>query len=85
MEHDVVRGYAQSAGSQSVALLLHAKLTQDVDELLAAGNVDAPDERADILEVVFAIAADLGLEPIQLEKPREARAAERGRFTERIV
>ena len=42
--------------------------------MLAADNVDAPDERADALEVVFAIAADLSLEPIQLEKLREAKA-----------
>jgi hypothetical protein len=48
-------------------------------------NVDAPGERADALEVVLAIAADLGLDLIQLEKLREAKAAGRRWFTERVV
>lgn len=39
----------------------------------------------DVLEVVYALAADLGIGPDQLEKIREAEANERGGFAERIV
>jgi predicted house-cleaning noncanonical NTP pyrophosphatase (MazG superfamily) len=59
--------------------LLRVKLTEAVEGLLAADNVDAPGERADAIEVVLAIAADLGLDLIQLEKLREAKAAGRRR------
>jgi predicted house-cleaning noncanonical NTP pyrophosphatase (MazG superfamily) len=40
---------------------------------------------ADVLEVVLALAADLGRDTGGLERLRSAKAAERGSFTERIV
>ena len=65
--------------------LLRAKLTQEVGEVLAADDADAPEELADVLEVVLALAADLGLDASQLERLRMAKAAERGGFANRIV
>ncbi|GAA3123030.1 hypothetical protein GCM10020254_82680 [Streptomyces goshikiensis] len=44
-----------------------------------------PEELADVLEVAFALAADLGVDPTQLEKIRAAKAEQRGGFAERIV
>jgi predicted house-cleaning noncanonical NTP pyrophosphatase (MazG superfamily) len=38
-----------------------------------------------VLEVVRALAADLGVDADQLEKIREAKAGERGGFADRIV
>jgi predicted house-cleaning noncanonical NTP pyrophosphatase (MazG superfamily) len=62
--------------------LLRAKLTEEVDEFLAS---DDPAELADVLEVVFALAAQLGVDRDTLERHRESKAAERGGFAGRTV
>ncbi|MBI1759042.1 MAG: nucleoside triphosphate pyrophosphohydrolase [Actinobacteria bacterium] len=62
--------------------LLRAKLVEEVDEFLAA---DDPGELADVLEVLLALASDLGVDRDQLEKLRAAKAFERGGFGDRIV
>jgi predicted house-cleaning noncanonical NTP pyrophosphatase (MazG superfamily) len=64
---------------------LREKLAEEVDEFLTADDKDAPEELADVLEVVYALAADLGISQTQLEKVREDKAATRGAFAERIV
>ncbi|MFE5608469.1 nucleoside triphosphate pyrophosphohydrolase [Streptomyces sp. NPDC056540] len=64
---------------------LRAKLAEEVAEYMAADETDAPEELADVLEVAFALAADLGVDPAQLEKIRASKAKERGGFSERIV
>jgi predicted house-cleaning noncanonical NTP pyrophosphatase (MazG superfamily) len=43
------------------------------------------EEVADVLEVVRALAADLGVDVDQLEKIRQTKASERGGFADRIV
>ena len=60
--------------------LLRDKLAEEVEEFLESD--DDPDELADVLEVLVALAAHLGLD---LEKLRAAKALERGGFTDRIV
>lgn len=65
--------------------LLRAKLVEEVDEVLAADDREAPEELADVLEVVLAFAADLGLDASQLEEIRVAKAEERGGFAGRII
>lgn len=65
--------------------LLRAKLIEEVNEVLAADDKDAPEELADVFEVVLALASDHGLDADQLEKLRMVKAEERGGFTERIV
>lgn len=65
--------------------LLRAKLREEAAEAAEAGPRELAGELADVLEVVIAIADDAGLSPGQLEATREATAAIRGRFTQRIV
>ena len=64
---------------------LRDKLGEEVTEFLAADDEHAPEELADVLEVVRALAADLGISAGQLEKIREAKKRERGGFGGRIV
>src|SRR6266540_2923453 len=62
--------------------LLRAKLVEEVEEFLSS---DDPNELADVLEVLLALAGDLGVDQDQLEKLRRAKAFERGGFSNRIV
>ncbi|MFE5539133.1 nucleoside triphosphate pyrophosphohydrolase [Streptomyces sp. NPDC056519] len=64
---------------------LRAKLAEEVAEYMDADETDAPEELADVLEVAFALAADLGVNADQLEKIRASKAEQRGGFSERIV
>ncbi|MEU1085711.1 nucleoside triphosphate pyrophosphohydrolase [Streptomyces sp. NPDC005576] len=73
------------AGSQEYRDRLRDKLCEEAAEVLEAADEKAPEELADVLEVVHALAADLGIDTDQLEKIREAKASERGGFAERIV
>src|SRR5512139_2922113 len=62
--------------------LLRVKLYEEAGEYAASGD---PDELADLLEVVQALARTHGLDPNGLERARAAKAAERGGFDERLV
>ncbi|MFE3629056.1 pyrophosphohydrolase domain-containing protein [Streptomyces goshikiensis] len=64
---------------------LRVKLVEEVSEYMEADEPDATEELADVLEVAFALAADLGVDPAQVEKIRAAKAEQRGGFAERIV
>ena len=66
-------------------LRLREKLAEEVGEFLAADDENAIEELADVLEVVYALAADLGTDKAQLEQVREDKASQRGGFAERIV
>jgi predicted house-cleaning noncanonical NTP pyrophosphatase (MazG superfamily) len=71
---------AQGAEYQS---LLLAKLSEEVLEFIASDG--DPDELADILEVVMALADGIGIGQLELERLRAKKAAERGGFSQRIV
>lgn len=71
------------AGSQEYRTLLREKLTEEVAEFLASD--DDPEELADILEVLFALAEQAGTDRQRLERLRAAKEQERGGFAERIV
>ena len=58
---------------------------EEVDEFLAADGATAVEELADILEVVYALAADLGTTKDHLETTRAVKATERGTFTDRVI
>ncbi len=60
---------------------LGAKLREEIDEYLVAND---PEELADILEVVYASAACLGVSRDELEEMRGAKAAKNGGFSDRI-
>lgn len=62
--------------------LLCAKLREEVAEFLDSHD---PDELADVLEVLCALADDLGIGRGGLEARRAAKAAARGGFAGRIV
>jgi predicted house-cleaning noncanonical NTP pyrophosphatase (MazG superfamily) len=70
------------ADDQEFSARLRDKLKEKVGEFLESGESD---ELADILEVVYTIARETGLSREHLEIMRENKAAERGRFTQRIV
>lgn len=74
-----------TAGQEEYRDRLRNKLGEEVAEFLEADDAKAPEELADVLEVVHALAADLGIGKDQLEKIREVKASERGGFAERIV
>ncbi|GAA0947605.1 hypothetical protein GCM10009554_44470 [Kribbella koreensis] len=64
---------------------LRDKLLEEVDEFLTADSSAAIEELADVLEVVYALAADLGTDHPTLEQLRQSKAAEKGAFTNRLV
>jgi predicted house-cleaning noncanonical NTP pyrophosphatase (MazG superfamily) len=64
---------------------LREKLLEEVDEFLAADGATAVEELADILEVVYALAAELGATREDLETTRATKATERGVFTDRVI
>ncbi|TWD82019.1 putative house-cleaning noncanonical NTP pyrophosphatase (MazG superfamily) [Kribbella amoyensis] len=87
---EIVRAHGEEpntyqAGPDEYRRRLRAKLTEEVGEFLEAGQEQAIEELADVLEVVYALAADLGVDRVRLEQVREEKAEQRGGFTERIV
>jgi predicted house-cleaning noncanonical NTP pyrophosphatase (MazG superfamily) len=70
------------AGEAEYARLLRDKLAEEVAEFL---DSDDPGELADVVEVVLALAATLGVDRDGLEALRAAKQAERGGFERRIV
>ncbi|WUJ72266.1 nucleoside triphosphate pyrophosphohydrolase [Kribbella soli] len=73
------------AGAAEYRRRLRDKLLEEVDEFLAADGEASVEELADILEVVYALAADLGTTKEDLETTRAAKAAERGTFDNRVI
>jgi predicted house-cleaning noncanonical NTP pyrophosphatase (MazG superfamily) len=74
------------AGPAEFRQRLRDKLLEEVDEFLTADDGPiAVEELADILEVVYALAADLGTTKDALETTRAAKAAERGAFADRVI
>ena len=71
------------ADSAEYRELLLAKLSEEVQEFLASDG--DPEELADVLEVVMALADGLGIGQKELERLRAEKAAERGGFSQGIV
>lgn len=74
-----------TAGPQEYRSRLRDKLGEEVAEFLEADDARAPEELADVLEAVYALAADLGIDMDQVEEIRRAKADERGGFAGRVV
>ncbi|MEV4436794.1 nucleoside triphosphate pyrophosphohydrolase [Streptomyces sp. NPDC049585] len=64
---------------------LHAKLQEEVAELLEAEEQAVAGELADVLEVIHALAVDSGMSVAELESLRSQKARERGGFDGRVV
>lgn len=75
-------GTYRVAEPDEYAALLRAKLAEETQEYLADRS---PEELADVLEVVRALARTHGLDLADLERLREAKAARRGGFDQGIV
>ncbi|MEM7119080.1 MAG: nucleoside triphosphate pyrophosphohydrolase [Chloroflexota bacterium] len=60
---------------------LRQKLLEEVDEFLGSAEVE---ELADILEVVYTLAAQLNCAPDKLEAIRQQKKAQRGGFESRL-
>lgn len=60
---------------------LRQKLHEEVAEFCVTGHLE---ELADILEVVYALAAVAGMSPGQLEAVRQQKLRERGGFRHRV-
>jgi predicted house-cleaning noncanonical NTP pyrophosphatase (MazG superfamily) len=72
-----------TASTEEYGTRLREKLREEVDEFIASDN--DPEELADILEVLYALAEQAGTDRQQLEKLRAAKAEERGGLAGRII
>jgi predicted house-cleaning noncanonical NTP pyrophosphatase (MazG superfamily)/8-oxo-dGTP pyrophosphatase MutT (NUDIX family) len=72
----------RTAADGEYAELLRAKLYEEAGEYAASGD---PEELADLLEVVQALARTHGVDPARLERLRDGKAGERGGFGGRQV
>jgi len=73
----------RAAGPAEYATRLRDKLGEEVAEFLVSES--DPAELADILEVVYALAADTGIGRAELEALRAAKAESNGAFSQRFV
>jgi predicted house-cleaning noncanonical NTP pyrophosphatase (MazG superfamily) len=62
--------------------LLEEKLKEEVGEFLEDKNIE---ELADVMEVLFGLAENLGYSEVELIRKREEKREERGGFKEGIV
>jgi predicted house-cleaning noncanonical NTP pyrophosphatase (MazG superfamily)/NTP pyrophosphatase (non-canonical NTP hydrolase) len=83
IRHDGFEPVIRTADPAEYASRLRAKLGEEVAEFLASDG--DPVELADILEVVYALAAAGGTSPAELDALRATKAASNGAFTQRLV
>lgn len=74
-----------TAGEDQYESLLRAKLLEEVGEFLEAGDDEALDELADVLEVICSLNRLKGATLHDLESRRVNRRIARGGFSKRIV
>jgi predicted house-cleaning noncanonical NTP pyrophosphatase (MazG superfamily) len=72
-----------TASSEEYDTRLRDKLREEVEEFIASDS--DPEELADVLEVLYALAERTGTDRQQLEKLRRTKAEERGGFADRII
>lgn len=72
-----------TADAEEYGTRLRDKLREEVAEFIASDN--DPEELADILEVLYALAEQMGISRQQLEELRAVKAEKRGGFAERII
>ncbi|MFH0956465.1 MAG: nucleoside triphosphate pyrophosphohydrolase [Candidatus Aenigmatarchaeota archaeon] len=70
------------AGEKEFPVLLHKKLLEETGEFTKKPSVD---ELSDVLEVVLALAGEMGITWEQLESAANKKREQKGGFVERIV
>ena len=71
---------------QEYRTALHDKVIEEVTELRKATTAtEATEELADILEILYAIAEDMGVDMRRIESVRGEKRAARGGFSEKIL
>lgn len=76
------RAETRVAGAAERRRFLSAKLFEEAGEYASSGD---PEELADVLEVVHALAATHEIEPAELERMRAAKAEARGGFKSGLI
>lgn len=71
------------AGAELFKRLLDAKLLEEISEYM--NEPRDPKELVDVLEVVFTLAHEHGIQPHELMQMRLEKLRERGAFTDKIV
>jgi predicted house-cleaning noncanonical NTP pyrophosphatase (MazG superfamily) len=66
-------------------LLLRAKLLEEAAEAATAAPAELLEELGDVLQVLYALASQAGLEPAAIEAARVRKARTTGAFTRRVV
>lgn len=82
IEADGKKYETRIASKEEHAELLEKKLQEEVNEFIEAKNLE---ELADVMEVLFGLARNLGYSEEDLIKRRDQKRDERGGFDERIV
>jgi predicted house-cleaning noncanonical NTP pyrophosphatase (MazG superfamily) len=65
--------------------LLRAKLLEEAAEAATASPTGLLEELGDVLQVLYALASQAGLEPAAIECARARKARTTGAFTRRVV
>lgn len=82
MAREGVQTVTHAANATEYRQKLKEKLQEEVTEFLEA---ETAEEVADVLEVIDAICDHLGIDRADVERIKTTKAAERGRFTKRII
>ncbi len=82
IKNDGKAPYCHIADDVEFSLRLHQKLREEVDAFFEYHTME---ELVDIMEVLYALAAQKGFSAEQLEEARRKKAEERGSFKHRLI
>ena len=78
-------GVFQQATEAEFALWLRAKLLEEAREAATATPAELVEELSDVLQVLYALATEAGLEPAAIECARARKARSHGTYTRRLI
>jgi predicted house-cleaning noncanonical NTP pyrophosphatase (MazG superfamily) len=77
-------GAFRQATEAEFALWLRAKLLEEAQEAATASPASLAEELGDVLQVLYALAADAGLTAAEIECARARKARTHGAYTRRL-